>query len=45
VIHFEVTLDDPTFAGPIYARLDTSKDREKPGFILIRNRPAKKKIA
>lgn len=45
VIHYEVTLDDPTFAGPIYARLDPSKDREKPGFILIWNRPAKKKIA
>ncbi len=38
--HYDVTLDDPTFAAPIYARLEQGRDTH----ILIWNR-AKKKIA
>lgn len=47
VVHYEVTLDDPTFAAPIYARLEPAKSKSKDelGFILIWNRTPKKKIA
>lgn len=47
--HFEVTLDDPTFATPVYARLEQEgRDRHGKGnrwFILIWNRAPKKKTA
>lgn len=32
-VFYDVTLDDPTFAQPVYCRLTQTKDR--PGFILI----------
>ena len=44
-IHYEVTLDDPTFAQPIYARLEKAKGKGKAGFILFWNRAPKKKSA
>lgn len=46
--HYEVTLDDPTFAGPVYARLEQEgPDRkgQRRWFILIWNRATKKKTA
>ncbi|MGE0371643.1 MAG: DUF736 domain-containing protein [Hyphomonadaceae bacterium] len=48
VIRYEVTLDDPTFAGAVYARLEQDgPDRKGQNrwFILIWNRAAKKKTA
>lgn len=48
-VHYEVTLDDPTFAGPVYARLEQDDpDRKSKGnrwFILIWNRAPRKKSA
>ncbi len=47
VIYYDVTLDDPTFAGPIYARLVGPKSARKDqlGYMLIWERGSKKKIA
>jgi uncharacterized protein (DUF736 family) len=42
-VFYDVTLDDPTFAQPVYCRLTQIKDR--PGFILIWERTARSKAA
>jgi uncharacterized protein (DUF736 family) len=45
LVYYDVTLDDPTFASAVHARLVQAKAKDASGFILVWDRASKKKIA